>query len=134
MTFGDNLRELREGRNLSQEDLAEILSGKIDPRGKKHLDRQTISNWERNKSLPEMRNAMHLSVLFKTPLDQLFASELEELREIYYPGSELEEIPGAVTMLKLVAEKMDTLKRRERARKERNGRQQEGNRKQENER
>ena len=128
MTFGDNLKELRESRNLSQEDLAGILSEKMGTSRNKILDRQTISNWERSKSLPEMKKALHLSVLFNVSLDQLFAGELEELRQAYYPGSELEEeIPGAVAGLKLFAENLEKLKRRERSRKERYGRQQKGN-------
>ena len=44
VTFGERLCELRKGKNISQEELAELLD----------VSRQSISKWENDKAYPEM--------------------------------------------------------------------------------
>ncbi len=44
MSFGDNLREIRKQKNISQERLAELLN----------VSRQSISKWEQDICYPEM--------------------------------------------------------------------------------
>ncbi|HBG5344311.1 TPA: helix-turn-helix transcriptional regulator [Clostridioides difficile] len=51
MNFGDNLKRLRKERNLSQEQLSEMLN----------VSRQAISKWESNKTYPDIENLMLLS-------------------------------------------------------------------------
>ncbi len=53
MTLGDKIRQLREERGLSQEELAERLD----------VSRQTVSNWENDKATPD---AIKLGVLCRT--------------------------------------------------------------------
>ena len=44
--LGERFRQAREGRGLTQEALAEEL----------HVSRQTVSNWERGKTLPDIQS------------------------------------------------------------------------------
>lgn len=43
MTLGEQIRQAREKKNLSQEELADRL----------HVSRQAISKWENNNSVPQ---------------------------------------------------------------------------------
>ena len=61
ISFGTNLRTLREKRNLSQEDLARKLQ----------ISRQSISKWEQGISYP--------SILYLVPLAKKLDCTLEEL-------------------------------------------------------
>ena len=61
ISFGINLRTLREKKNLSQEDLARKLK----------ISRQSISKWEQGISYP--------SILYLVPLTKIFDCTLEEL-------------------------------------------------------
>lgn len=61
LNFGENLRRLRKERNLSQEQLSEMLN----------VSRQAISKWESNKTYPDIENLMLLRNIFNTMLDDL---------------------------------------------------------------
>ena len=61
ISFGTNLRTLREKRKLSQEDLARKLQ----------ISRQSISKWEQGISYP--------SILYLVPLTKILDCTLEEL-------------------------------------------------------
>ena len=61
ISFGTNLRTLREKRNLSQEVLAKKLQ----------ISRQSISKWEQGISYP--------SILYLVPLTKILDCTLEEL-------------------------------------------------------
>ena len=61
MTFGERLYELRKNKNISQEELAELLD----------VSRQTISKWENDKAYPEMTRLFFISEYFDVSLDYL---------------------------------------------------------------
>lgn len=61
MTFGERLYELRRNRNISQEELAELLD----------VSRQSISKWENDKAYPEMTRLLFMSEYFDVSLDYL---------------------------------------------------------------
>lgn len=61
ISFGTNLKALREKKNLSQESLARILN----------ISRQSISKWEQGISYP--------SILYLIPLTKILDCTLEEL-------------------------------------------------------
>ena len=61
MTFGERLYELRNKKNISQEDLAEVLD----------VSRQSISKWENDKAYPEMTRLLFMSEYFDVSLDYL---------------------------------------------------------------
>ena len=54
MTFGERLYELRKNKNISQEELAELLD----------VSRQSISKWENDKGLPNIHSLICFSGLF----------------------------------------------------------------------
>ncbi len=61
MTFGERLYELRRNKNISQEELAELLD----------VSRQSISKWENDKAYPEMTRLLFMSEYFDVSLDYL---------------------------------------------------------------
>ena len=61
MTFGERLYKLRNDKNISQEELADILD----------VSRQSISKWENDKAYPEMARIMFMSDYFNVSLDYL---------------------------------------------------------------
>ena len=60
-TFGERLHELRKHRNISQEELAELLD----------VSRQSISKWENDRAYPEMTRLLFMSDYFDVSLDYL---------------------------------------------------------------
>lgn len=61
MSLSDRLLELRKKKNLSQEDVADILG----------VSRQTISKWETGLSTPEFDKIEPLAKLFEVSVDEL---------------------------------------------------------------
>lgn len=59
--FGENLKEIRNNKNLSQEELAEILN----------ISRQAISRWEANQGYPEVEMLLKLADVLDCSLDYL---------------------------------------------------------------
>lgn len=57
--------------NLTQEELSE----------KVYVTRQTISNWENNKSYPDIHSLLLLSSLFDISLDQLIKGDIDIMKE-----------------------------------------------------
>ena len=60
MEIGNRIRQYRTARGWNQEDLAE----------KAFVSRQTISNWENDKSYPDLQSLLLLGSLFGVSLDQ----------------------------------------------------------------
>ena len=61
MEIGKKLKEARLNRDLTQEVIAEKLN----------VSRQTISNWENEKSYPDIISVIELSNLYSISLDDL---------------------------------------------------------------
>lgn len=74
MKIGDQLKKARLDKNLTQEEVAEKI----------FVSRQSISNWENNKTYPDIGNVIALSDLYQISLDELlkgsdnFMEHLEE--------------------------------------------------------
>jgi transcriptional regulator with XRE-family HTH domain len=64
------IKELRQRDGLSQEVLAERI----------YVTRQTISNWETQRSYPDVQSLLLLSVLFNVSLDELVKGDTEMMR------------------------------------------------------
>ena len=65
MNFSKRLKEIRSEKNLSQEDLAEMLN----------VSRQAVSKWEQGDGFPEMEKMLTLSKELKVSLDYLVDNE-----------------------------------------------------------
>lgn len=68
MTFGENLKILRNARSVSQKDLADKLGFSF----------QNISKWERNESLPDIETLIAIAKFFETTTDDLLGYAVEE--------------------------------------------------------
>ena len=68
MTFGERLYELRKSKNVSQEEMAELLD----------VSRQSISKWENDKAYPEMTRLLFMSEYFDVSLDYLMRGTEED--------------------------------------------------------
>ena len=63
--LGRRIAEVRSASGLSQENLAELL----------HVSRQTISNWERGKTLVDIQSLMLMAEALDMPLVELLGEE-----------------------------------------------------------
>ncbi len=74
MRFGESLFRARRKKGLSQEDVAE----------KPGVSRQTISKWETDETLPDIRRTKRLAVLYGLSPDELaeFDADVQELQNV----------------------------------------------------
>ena len=72
MEIGKKLREARLGAKLTQEQAAERL----------FVSRQTISNWENEKSYPDIISVVRLSDLYSISLDELLKGDTKMLEHL----------------------------------------------------
>lgn len=71
MELGKQIRKYRKEQSLSQDELAE----------KVYVSRQTISNWENDKSYPDVNSLILLSDVFHTSIDNLIKGDVEVMKE-----------------------------------------------------
>ncbi len=71
MDISNQIKTRREAMGLSQEQLAEKL----------YVSRQTISNWERNKTYPDVQSLLMLSILFGTSIDTFVKGDVTVMEE-----------------------------------------------------
>ena len=85
MKIGDKLKNARLKKSMTQEEVAEKL----------FVSRQSISNWENNKTYPDIGNVIALSDLYQISLDELlkgrdnFMKHLEESTNIVESNKKL---------------------------------------------
>ena len=85
MKIGDQLKKARLDKNMTQEEVAEKI----------FVSRQSISNWENNKTYPDIGNVIALSDLYEISLDELlkgsdnFMKHLEESTDIVKSNKKL---------------------------------------------
>ena len=65
MSIGENIRALRIEKNMTQTQLASLL----------FISQDTISLWERNKSLPDVKSLIQLSKIFNVTTDYILGLE-----------------------------------------------------------
>ncbi|MDD2959931.1 MAG: helix-turn-helix domain-containing protein [Lachnospiraceae bacterium] len=80
MNLGNNLFHARKKCGLSQEVVAEKLG----------VSRQTISKWETDETVPDIRQSKRMAVLYNMSLDELidFDIDIKEIQEIIDKTSE----------------------------------------------
>lgn len=72
MNIGDKIKNAREENKLTQTQAAESLM----------VSRQTISNWENGKSLPDILSVIRMSELYQISLDELLKGDKAMLDKI----------------------------------------------------
>ncbi|VHD69966.1 transcriptional regulator [Streptococcus pyogenes] len=70
MEIGQQMIRYRKQQALSQEKLAE----------KVYVSRQNISNWENDKTYPDIHSLLLLSQIFQVSLDQLIKGDIEKMK------------------------------------------------------
>lgn len=73
MDIGNKLNRARTNANLTQEQVAEVLG----------VSRQTISNWENEKTYPDIKSVVALSDLYGISLDYLLKDKEESSMSNY---------------------------------------------------
>ena len=68
MSLGSSFYHARKKSGLSQENVAEKLG----------VSRQTISKWETNETLPDIRQSKRLAMLYHMTLDELIEYDFDE--------------------------------------------------------
>lgn len=73
MNLGNNLFHARKKSGLSQEAVAEKLG----------VSRQTVSKWETNETIPDIRQSKRMAILYNLSLDELidFDIDVKEVQE-----------------------------------------------------
>lgn len=72
MEIGQKLKTARVNLGFTQEQIAEQLM----------ISRQTVSNWENEKSLPDVVSIMKLSDIYQISLDELLKGDSKMLEKI----------------------------------------------------
>ena len=72
MELGKQIKKHRQEIQLSQEELANRI----------YVSRQTISNWENDKSYPDVNSLVLLSEIFHISLDNLIKGDIEAMKNV----------------------------------------------------
>lgn len=80
MSLGNSLWNARKKSGMTQEEVAEQLG----------VSRQTISKWELDETLPDIRQSKHLAELYRVTLDQLveYDADVREIQQVIARTSE----------------------------------------------
>ena len=78
--LNENIKAIRKSKGLSQQDLADKLN----------VVRQTISKWETDETLPDIRQSKQMALLYNVSLDELieFDVDVREIQQIIERTSE----------------------------------------------
>ena len=72
MELGKHIKKYRQEKQLSQEELANRI----------YVTRQTVSNWENDKSYPDVNSLLLLSEIFQISLDRLIKGDIDTMKEV----------------------------------------------------
>ena len=72
MQLGQTIQKIRKENHLTQEEFAEIF----------HVTRQTVSNWENEKSYPDLQILIAMSNQFDVSLDTLLKGDSKMVKAI----------------------------------------------------
>ena len=72
MELGKQIKKYRQEVQLSKEELADRV----------YVSRQTISNWENDKSYPDVNSLVLLSEIFQISLDNLIKGDIEVMKDV----------------------------------------------------
>ena len=92
MNFGDNLRNLRKKKKISQEKLGELVG----------VSRQSVSKWECGEAYPEVDNIFKLCDIFHCKINELVHEDFSDIDSLG------EEVKG--TLVKFKKEKQKQMK------------------------
>ena len=71
MELGSQIRNRRQALGLSQDQLAERV----------YATRQSVSNWENDRTCPDIKSLLLLAEVFSTSLDELVKGDIAEMKK-----------------------------------------------------
>lgn len=71
MNLGNQIKKYRSELSLSQDELAEKI----------YVSRQSVSNWENDKTYPDIKSLILLSEVFQVSLDTLIKGDIEIMKK-----------------------------------------------------
>lgn len=72
MNIGKEISNIRQERGMTQEEFGKIF----------HVTRQTVSNWENEKSYPDLQTLVEISDVFDISLDNLLKEDEKMIQTI----------------------------------------------------
>lgn len=72
MSIGKQIQEIRQAQGMTQEVFGNLF----------HVTRQTVSNWENEKSYPDLQTLVEISEQFHVSLDQLLKEDKKMVKAI----------------------------------------------------
>ncbi len=99
MSLGSSLYQARKKSGLSQENVAEKLG----------VSRQTISKWETDDTLPDIRQSKRLAVLYGVTLDELIDYDFDEQQAAQMIESVSDEAQAKIDWNKVWSKKYSVL-------------------------
>lgn len=90
MELGKKIKYYRNEKAVTQDELAERV----------FVSRQTISNWENDKSYPDINSILLLSEVLDVPIDNLIKGDVEQMKDEINTG-EVREIKIYSTMMQV---------------------------------
>ena len=72
MKLGQTIINIRKERKMTQEEFARIF----------HVTRQTVSNWENEKSYPDLETLVRISEEFQISLDAMLKEDVQMVKKI----------------------------------------------------
>lgn len=86
MQFGEKLKDARQGKKLTQEAVAKEIG----------VSRQSLSNWENDRTYPDLASVLKLSDLYGLSLDDLLREDMELRRRMEQQRKRWENLGGAL--------------------------------------
>ena len=99
MRLGSSLYHARKKSGLTQEDVAEKLG----------VSRQTISKWETDETLPDIRQSKGLAMLYHMTLDELIEYDFDEQQAQHMIESVSDEAQARIDWNKVWSKKYPVL-------------------------
>lgn len=72
MNIGKAILSIRKKKNMSQEEFGQLF----------HVTRQTVSNWENEKSYPDLQTLVDISDMFDISLDKLLKEDKQMVKSV----------------------------------------------------
>lgn len=93
MKLNENLRRLREERQLTQETVAQALN----------VSRQAVSNWEQGKRYPDALMLVQISDYYEIPVDILLKSDLSYAKALVIKKDQLNTVIVIIAQILMIA-------------------------------
>jgi len=93
MDIGSKLKNSRTKSGMTQEAVAEKIG----------VSRQTISNWENNKSYPDIVSVIHLSDLYSVSLDELLKGDEKMIEHLDNSTNEVKSREKFAKLIQVIA-------------------------------